>query len=84
MLLGVEVPASMRRAMYTSTSSRPAVGLIGMSGLAWLAPILGALLAGGTFAWVAGETHTDSGIDGFTEDGGTAAVDSMGGARLDC
>jgi len=70
--------------MYTSTSSRPAVGAIGMCWLAWLAPILGGLLAGGSFAWITGETHADNGIDGFTEDGHTAAVDCIGQARLDC
>ena len=70
--------------MHTSTSSRPAVGAIGMSRLLWLAPILGGLLAGGTFAWITGETHADSGTDCFTENGHTAAVDSIGQVRLDC
>jgi aquaporin Z len=54
-----------------------------MSWLVWLAPILGALLAGETFAWITGETRADSGIDGCTGDGHTAAVDSIGRARLD-
>jgi aquaporin Z len=70
--------------MYTPKSSRPAVGPLGMSWLVGLTPMLGALLAGGTFAWITGETHAASGIDGFTEDGHTAALDSMGRARLDC
>ena len=67
--------------MYTSTrSSRPEVGPIGMS---WLAPTSRAPLAGQTFAWIIRETHADSGIDGFTGDGHTTAVDSIGRARLD-
>ena len=69
--------------MYTSASSRPAVAPIGMSCLVWLAPILGALRAGQTFAWITRETHADRGVDGFIRDGHTAAVDSIGRARLD-
>ena len=70
--------------MYTRRSSRPAIGPLGMSSLVWLAPMLGAVLAGRTFAWIIGETHAASGSDGFTEDGHPAALDSIGRARLDC
>jgi hypothetical protein len=70
--------------MYISTSSLPALGPIGMSWLVWLRPILGALRAGQTFASITRETHAARGVDGFTGDGHTAAVDSIGRARLDC
>ena len=69
--------------MYTRRSSRPAIGPLGMSSLVWLAPMLGAILAGRTFAWITGETHADTGMDRCTEDGHTAAFDSMGRSRLD-
>ncbi|TQM64015.1 aquaporin Z [Humibacillus xanthopallidus] len=49
----------------------------------WVAPIVGALIAGVTFAWITGEDRADMDIDGSTDDVDNAARDAAGNPVLD-
>ena len=49
----------------------------------WVAPIVGALIAGVTFAWITGEDRQQMDIDGSTDDSGNAVLDSSGAPVLD-
>lgn len=44
----------------------------------WLAPIIGGLIAGTTFAWITGEDRAEMDIDGSTDDLDNAALDAHG------
>ena len=49
----------------------------------WVAPIVGALIAGVTFAWITGEDRAEMDIDGSTDDVDNAARDAAGNPVLD-
>jgi aquaporin Z len=49
----------------------------------WVAPIVGGLIAGVTFAWITGEDRADMDIEGSTDDVDNAARDAAGNPVLD-
>jgi aquaporin Z len=49
----------------------------------WVAPVVGALIAGATYAWITGEDKADLDIDGSTDDVDNAARDASGQPVLD-
>lgn len=75
--------ASINPARSTAVAFFNGNGAPGQLWAFWVAPILGGLIAGATFAFITGEDRSALDIGGSTDDVANAAVDSAGRPILD-
>ena len=75
--------ASINPARSTAVAFFNGDGAPGQLWAFWVAPVVGALIAGATFAFITGEDRSEMDIDGSTDDVANAEVDAAGptGAR---
>jgi aquaporin Z len=74
---------SVNPARSTAVAFFNGAGAPGQLWAFWVAPVVGGLIAGTTFAWITGERREDMDISGSTDDVENAAVDDQGRAILD-
>ena len=70
--------ASVNPARSTAVAFFNGDGAPGQLWAFWVAPLVGALIAGATFAFITGEDRAELDIDGSTDDVDNAAVDDRG------
>lgn len=75
--------ASINPARSTAVAFFNGNGAPGQLWAFWLAPVIGGLIAGATFAWITGEDRADMDIDGSTNDLDNAELDAAGRPVLD-
>lgn len=75
--------ASVNPARSTAVAFFNGNGAPGQLWAFWVAPIVGAVIAGATFAWITGEDRSELDIDGSTDDVDNAARDERGRPVLD-
>jgi aquaporin Z len=75
--------ASINPARSTAVAFFNGNGAVGQLWVFWVAPVVGGLIAGSTFAWITGERRDDMDISGSTDVVENAAVDAEGRPILD-
>jgi aquaporin Z len=75
--------ASINPARSTAVAFFNGNGAVGQLWVFWVAPLVGAAIAGVTFAWITGEDRQEMDIDGSTDDAGNAVLDLSGKPVLD-
>ncbi|MEO7783803.1 MAG: aquaporin Z [Terracoccus sp.] len=75
--------ASINPARSTAVAFFNGDGAPGQLWAFWVAPVVGALIAGATFAFITGEDRSEMDIDGATDDVTNAEVDAQGRPVLD-
>ncbi|MGO4362979.1 aquaporin Z [Terrabacter sp. RAF57] len=75
--------ASINPARSTAVAFFNGNGAVGQLWAFWVAPVVGGLIAGSTFAWLTGERRDDMDISGSTDMVENAAVDDHGRPILD-
>ena len=75
--------ASLNPARATAVAFVTGIGAVGQLRAYWVAPIVGGLIAGATYAWITGEQREHLDISGSTDTISNAAVDAEGRPILD-
>ncbi|RKT78305.1 aquaporin Z [Terracoccus luteus] len=75
--------ASVNPARSTAVAFFNGEGAPGQLWAFWVAPVVGALIAGSTFSFITGEDKAELDIDGTTSDAGNAELDAEGRPVLD-
>lgn len=75
--------ASINPARSTSVAFFNGNGAVGQLWVFWVAPVVGGLIAGTTYAWITGEQREHLDISGSTDTVSNAAVDEQGRPILD-
>ena len=70
--------ASINPARSTAVAFFNGNGAPGQLWAFWLAPIVGGIIAGATYAWITGEDKSSMEVDGSTDDVRNAALDEQG------
>ena len=75
--------ASINPARSTAVAFFNGEGAPGQLWAFWVAPVVGGLIAGATFAWITGERRDEMDISGSTDSADNAALDEQGRPVLD-
>jgi aquaporin Z len=75
--------ASINPARSTAVAFFNGNGAVGQLWVFWVAPVVGGLIAGTTYAWITGEEREHLDIDGSTNTVSNAALDEQGRPILD-